>query len=193
MKLLMYYGYAKKANTYIIGPDEGGNAIMIDPGCFEVPLLNMIENNKLYIESIILTHSHKNHSKGVNTALKVYDSTIYASYNKIENQKTIMVKENEKINISGYNVHFFEIPGHSNDSLVFKIGNLLFTGDVLSSGHIGSSINSFAHNNMQREIQEKLLVLDGETIVLPGHGPPSTIQAEREINENLYVRSEISL
>ena len=193
MKVLMYYGFAHKANTYIIGPDKGGKAILIDPGCFEVPLLNMIENNNFYIESIILTHSHKNHCKGVSTTQKVYNTTIYASVSKIENIKTVMIYNNDIKNISGFDVHFFEIHGHSNDSLVFKIGNFLFTGDVLSSGYLGKSISSYAHNNMQRDIQQKLLTLDGEIIVLPGHGPPSTIQAEREINENLFIPSEISL
>ncbi len=186
MKLLMYYGYANRANTYIIGPPDGGKAIMIDPGRFEVPLLNLIEGNNYYIDSIILTHSHSSHSKGVSTTLKVYNSKVYAALGKVENVMTQMVSDKERYNISGFDVDFFEIPGHSTDSLVFKIDNLLFTGDIFTSGYLGTPINSFAHTNMQNEIQRRLLSLDGETIVLPGHGPPSTIQAEREINENLY-------
>ena len=193
MRLLMYYGYANRANTYIIGPEDGGNAILIDPGRFEVPLLNMIEDNNYYIESIILTHAHSNHSKGVNTTLKVYNSKIYAAIGKLENIRTTMVSDKEVVDISGFEVEFYEIPGHSNDCLVFKIGNLLFTGDIFNSGYLGNPINGFAHNNMQKDIQERLLTLDGETIVLPGHGPPSTIQAEREINENLFNPSEVSV
>jgi len=192
MRLLMYYGYANRANTYIVGPEEGGNAILIDPGRFEVPLLNMIENNNYYIESIILTHSHSSHSKGVNTTLKVYNSRIYAALGKVENIRTEMVSNKEIRNISGFDVEFYEIPGHSNDCLVFKIGNLLFTGDIFNSGYLGTPLNGFAHNNMQKDIQERLLTLDGDTIVLPGHGPPSTIQAEREINENLFNPTSIS-
>ncbi|MBB6478984.1 MBL fold metallo-hydrolase [Spirochaeta isovalerica] len=192
MRLLMFYGYAGRANTYIIGPKEGGNAILIDPGRFEVPLLNMIENNNYYIESIILTHGHGSHSKGVSTTLKVYNSSIYAAVGKVDNYRTIMVSDKEKLKISGFDVEFFEIPGHSTDSLVFKIGNLLFTGDIFTSGYLGNPINAYAHNNMQREIQERLLTMDGEIIVLPGHGPPSTIQAEREINENLYIPADVT-
>jgi len=190
MRLLMYYGYAGRANTYIIGPKEGGNAILIDPGCFEVPLLNMIENNNYYIESIILTHGHSNHSKGVSTTLKVYNSSIFAAVGKVGNHRTNMVSDKEIVNISGFDVEFYEIQGHSTDSLVFKIGNLLITGDIFTSGYLGTPINAYAHNNMQREIQERLLTLDGETVVLPGHGPPSTIQAEREINENLFIPAD---
>jgi glyoxylase-like metal-dependent hydrolase (beta-lactamase superfamily II) len=192
MRLLMYYGYANRANTYIIGPENGGDAILIDPGRFEVPLLNMIEDNDYYIKSIILTHSHSSHTKGVNTTIKVYNSTIYAALGKIENLRTELVSDREIRNISGFDVEFFEIPGHSNDCLVFKIGNLLFTGDIFNSGYLGTPINEFARNNMKKDIQERLLTLDGEIIVLPGHGPPSTIQAEREINENLYTPPPIS-
>jgi len=193
MRLLMYYGYANRANTYIIGPPEGGNAILIDPGRFEVPLLNMIEDNNYYVDSIILTHSHSSHSKGVSTTLKVYNSKVYAGLGKVENIRTEMVSDKEIKNISGYDIEFFEIPGHSTDSLVFKIENLLFTGDIFTSGYLGNPINSFAHTNMQKEIQNRLLTMDGETVVLPGHGPPSTIQAEREINENLFNPSDISM
>jgi hydroxyacylglutathione hydrolase len=193
MRLLMYYGYANRANTYIIGPPEGGNAILIDPGRFEVPLLNMIEDNNYYIDSIILTHSHSSHSKGVSTTLKVYNSTVYAGLGKVENIRTEMVSDKEIRNISGFDIEFFEIPGHSTDSLVFKINNLLFTGDIFTSGYLGTPINSFAHTNMQNEIQKRLLSMDGETVVLPGHGPPSTIQAEREINENLFKPSVVSM
>ncbi len=189
MKLLMYYGFANNANTYIIGPDNGGKAILIDPGRFEVPLLNMIENNNFYIESIILTHSHKSHSKGVSTTGKVYNPTIYASESKVENLETVMIHNNETKIISGFEVKFYEIHGHSNDSLVFNIENLLFTGDVFNSGYLGVSINSYAQSNMQQEIQQKLLTLDEETIVLPGHGPPSTILAEKEINESLLLQT----
>jgi hydroxyacylglutathione hydrolase len=189
----MYYGYANRANTYIIGPPEGGNAILIDPGRFEVPLLNMIEDNNYYIESIILTHSHSSHSKGVSTTLKVYNSRVYAALGKVENIITEMVSDKEIRNISGFDIEFFEIPGHSTDSLVFKIENLLFTGDIFTSGYLGTPINSFAHTNMQNEIQARLLSLDGATVVLPGHGPPSTIQAENEINENLFKSSVVSM
>lgn len=193
MRLHMYYGYAGRANTYIIGPKEGGNAILIDPGRFEVPLLNLIEDNNYYVESILLTHGHSSHSKGVSTTLKVYNSTIYAALGKVENLRTTMVSDKEVLNISGFEVEFFEIPGHSTDSLVIKIDNLLFTGDIFSSGYLGNPINAYAHNNMQKEIQQRLLTMDGETVVLPGHGPPSTIQAEREINENLYIPSDITI
>lgn len=193
MQLLMFYGYAGRSNTYIIGPEEGGNAILVDPGRFEVPLLNMIENNHYYIESILLTHCHSSHSKGVSTTLKVYDATLYSALGKVENHISQMVSDGENRKITGFDVEFFEIPGHSTDSLVFKIDNLLFTGDIFTSGYLGNPINTYAHNNMQREIQKRLLTLDGEVIVLPGHGPPSTIRAEREINENLYTPAEITL
>lgn len=192
MKLLMYYGYAGRSNTYIIGPEEGGKAILIDPGRFEVPLLNMIEDNNYFIESIILTHSHASHSKGVKTTIKVYNSTIYSAIGKVDSLRTTMVSDKEKLKISGFDVEFFEIPGHSTDSLVFKIDNLLFTGDIFNSGYLGTPINSYAYSNMQREIQKRLLSLNDEIIVLPGHGPPSTIQAEREINENLFIPPDIN-
>ena len=76
MKFFSYFSVTGFSNSYIIGPDEGGNAILIDPGIFDVPLLNLIEDNKLYVKYILLTHSHESHISGLKTLLKVYDPKI---------------------------------------------------------------------------------------------------------------------
>jgi glyoxylase-like metal-dependent hydrolase (beta-lactamase superfamily II) len=77
-------------------------------------------------------------------------------------------------------------PGHSPGGVTLKIGNLLFTGDALFAGSIGRS--DFPNSDgeaLLEGIRDKLLVEPEESIVLAGHGPPSTIGREKQYNPYL--------
>ena len=74
-----------------------------------------------------------------------------------------------------------EVPGHSSDSLVYRIGDKFFTGDVLKAGGIGGTPNRYAQALLIHAIETRLLVYP-EGKVFPGHGPPSTLEAERRFN-----------
>ena len=77
------------------------------------------------------------------------------------------------------------VPGHTSDSVVYKIGNILFSGDAIFAGSMGSTNSSYSKFILQSNIEKKILSqLDG-TIVMPGHGPPSTIEALKKFNFDL--------
>jgi glyoxylase-like metal-dependent hydrolase (beta-lactamase superfamily II) len=92
------------------------------------------------------------------------------------------ISGHEAIDICSFHIEATPIPGHSTDSLVYRIGNLLFTGDTLLSGRIGTTPNAYARDLLIKAISRSLLPLPGETIILPGHGPPSLISAEKRFN-----------
>ncbi len=185
MKLFSHFAVLEFSNTYLIGPDEGGDAIIIDPGVFDVPLLKLIETNKYYIRSVLVTHAHRSHINGLNTLLKVYKAETYSRNQRIQDVDCKRIHAGDKLKLSGFEVEAIEIPGHTSDSLVYKCGKLLFTGDVLQAGTIGSTSNSYAKALLVSAIQEKLFSMDGNMIILPGHGPPSTIELEKLMNPAL--------
>lgn len=182
MELLCHYSLPVFSNTYILGKKEGGDAVIIDPGAVDVSLINMIENKGFYIKSILITHSHENHIRGVKTLLKIYDAQIYANSPFVYSIQTQRLFENRIHTISGFPVEVFEIQGHSSDSLVYRIENLLFTGDVFFSGRIGSTPNSYAKNLLINSIIKKICLLPDQTLIFPGHGPPTTLEAEKKFN-----------
>ncbi len=63
MKLLSHFPAIGVSNTYIIGSAEGGDAILVDPGRFDVTLLNLIEENNIDIKKGLVTHDQENHIK----------------------------------------------------------------------------------------------------------------------------------
>ena len=187
MKVFTIYNTKGYINTYLIGPEEGGDAIIIDPGQTDLHLLDLIESNNYYLKSIFVTHAHETHIKGIKTLLKIYDADIYSKLPLISETETISLKDDDKIHLSGYEIEVIDIPGHSDDSLVFRIRNLLFTGDVLSAGLIGSTVNNDSKKILQKGIIRKLFSIKEDMVIFPGHGAPSTLNAEKKMNPYLNI------
>ncbi|MDA3955560.1 MBL fold metallo-hydrolase [Oceanispirochaeta sp.] len=180
MKLFNHFAAVGFSNTYLVGGDSGGEALLIDPGVMDVPLLELIEKNDYYIKHILITHSHWNHYGGVNTLLKIYNAQVYSAIPFLENQPCHVLKEG-KYEFTGQEVEVIPVRGHSDDSLVYKIGHFYFTGDILSAGRTGTTPDKVSREKLFLELKEKIFSRDFHGIVLPGHGPPSTIKAEAAI------------
>lgn len=188
MKLFFHFAVVGFANTYLIGQENGGDAILVDPGIMDTELLNLIESNGYYIRSILVTHQHTSHIKGIRTLKRIYDADIYSFHPYILDFPTIPLKDGDRFTCaSGIEVEVFEVPGHSPDSLVYHIGGMIFTGDVLEAGRVGTTKNSFTRAVLLRSISEKLFSLPDSTILLPGHGPPSILRAEKMYNPDLKL------
>ena len=182
MKLFFHYSFESFSNTYLIGPDDEGDAIIVDPGTMNVALLNLIESNKYYVKNVLLTHAHESHSNGLKTLRKIYDLNIYAGTERVLDFDCIKASGGDTFDLSGLSVDCIDVRGHSMDSLIFVIGGCMFTGDAFGSGTIGSTPHSYARELLITEIKTKILSLDGNYSIFPGHGSPSTLEAERLIN-----------
>ncbi len=91
--------------------------------------------------------------------------------------------DGELLDLGGIPVTVDHTPGHTPGSVVFRIGRQAFTGDTLFKGAIGrSDLLGGSGRQLLTSIVNKLLVLDDDTVVLPGHGAKSTIGLERRTN-----------
>jgi glyoxylase-like metal-dependent hydrolase (beta-lactamase superfamily II) len=145
-------------------------------------LINLIEENNFSLLGVLITHDHSHHVQGLNTIMKIYNTNIFAINPYIEGHATTLVQDGDIINIGPFKTEVFSIPGHSADSAVFKIERLLFTGDTMSAGLMGNTLSSYAAANLVSALRKKILSLPGDYTILPGHGPPSTLEAERRFN-----------
>lgn len=189
MKVFYHFALTGFSNTYLIGPDEGGDSILIDPGIMDVELLKLIEDNNFYVKNILITHAHNSHYHGIRTLLKVYNSEIYSASPRIMDYKSNRLKDGDNIELSGFKISILEIPGHSSDSLVFKIKDMLFTGDVLRAGQVGTTTNKYARAILISAIKEKIFTMNEKLLIFPGHGAPSTIKAEKLLNPDIIKDS----
>ena len=182
MRVFFHFGSTGFSNTYIIGPHNGGDAIIIDPGVMDLEMLDIIESNNYYIRSILLTTLHEHHLQGLDTILKIYKADIYSGAAALMDRWCLQVHDNDTFTLGDFKITVFNISGHSSENVVYRIEDMLFTGDALGAGTVGDSPNSYAREILASTIQDKIAPLEDHLIILPGHGPPSTLEAERKFN-----------
>jgi len=194
-------------NTYLVYDDEN-NAFIIDPGnstaSENATLKAFIDDKKLKLKRLLLTHAHIDHILGnkfifdtYGLSPEVHKDDLYfienmsrsaAMYGLSCEQSPMphqYLSEGEVITLGKYSFACLHTPGHSPGSISFynKENSLLISGDVLFYGSIGRSDLPLGNGEtLIASIKEKLLVLDDATKVYSGHGPATTIGAEREHN-----------
>lgn len=188
MKFFSHLAVEGFSNSYLLAPDNGGDAVLIDPGTFDIQLLKLIEDNKLYVKSILISHAHSAHIKGITTILKIYRADIYSYRNNILGFNSNEIREGDTLTLSTFNFKVIETPGHATDSVVFLMDNFLFTGDTLTAGMIGSTLDGYSRGLLLSSIHKKILTLPDNYFIFPGHGPPSKIKIERELNPFLQEK-----
>ena len=191
MKLFYQYCSYGFSNCYVIGtdkikPGQPNAAVIVDPGSIENVILDTIENNNMDVKAVLITHDHLSHVRGLRTLMRIYNVEVFAVNQSIMDHKTTVVKDGDRLFIGGFTVEVISIPGHSSDSVVYRVGDMLFTGDVLTAGLVGSTASAYGAATQMNNLRSRLLSLPGDYLVLPGHGPPSTLEAERRFNSDIF-------
>jgi glyoxylase-like metal-dependent hydrolase (beta-lactamase superfamily II) len=211
MKLFFHYCPSGLSNCYVVGSDynekdtldnrrggrgEPGNppkqppereALVIDPASMDEQILGFIEGNEYRVRAVLVTHDHSNHVHGLRTLRRIYDAEIYGVNHVIQEIRTTMVRDGDIIRLGPFTVAVISVPGHSADSAVFSIDNLLFTGDSLSAGLVGRTASSYGAAVQMNALRSKILSLPGTYLVFPGHGPPTSLEAERRFNAGVQM------
>ena len=193
MHLFCHYCPYGFSNCYVLGSDDASanDAIIIDPGVVDKQILDFIENGNYNLKGVLVTHDHLGHVRGLRTLLRIYSAKIYAVNRVILEYDTNPVKDGDMIRIGSFQIEVISIPGHSSDSAVFSIKNLLFTGDVLTAGLVGRTASAYGAALQATNLRSRILSLPGNYTVLPGHGPPSSLEAERRFNAGI-ARSDLN-
>lgn len=190
------------ANCYIVGSESDREAMIIDPGAEAKRILKMVDDLKLDIKLIVLTHGHVDHIDGVKEIKEATGAPVAIHTDDIKTlnddplSKLLgfsrqpmpppdrLLKDNDKIDI-GDGLHFVVLhtPGHSPGGICLLGGGVVFSGDTLFSFGIGrADLPGGNADQLMDSIRTRLMVLDDETIVYPGHGQKTTIGAERRGN-----------
>ena len=95
----------------------------------------------------------------------------------------LLDKLNFSVSIGNYDVVIIHTPGHTPGSICLRLGNYLFSGDTLFCNSVGrTDFEGGDFSILINSIKEKLLPLDEDLVVLPGHGPSTTLKRERKEN-----------
>jgi len=190
MKLFIHYCPQGFSNSYILGSERSSDAVIIDPGAMDEKILSFIEKHDYNLRGILITHDHDSHVRGLKTLKRIYDAEVFAGDPTVCEQRASIIHDGDILEIGSFKVKVYSVPGHSSDSVAYGVDKLLFTGDALSAGLIGSTVSAYGRSILADALNQKILTLPGETIVLPGHGPPSSIEVERRFNVGLEAAKQ---
>jgi hydroxyacylglutathione hydrolase len=197
-----------QANCYAVGDEATRQVIVIDPGDDAALLLEEFSRRELRVTTVVATHGHLDHTGGVEELLAGLEAggeaprwamhpDDYAMIGaQVASAPMWMGREVEPprepsdrlehgmvLEAGEHRLEVRHAPGHTPGSICLAGEGVVFTGDVLFQGSIGR--HDFPGSDgptLMRSIRDQLLTLPDETTVLPGHGPATTIGAEREFN-----------
>ncbi len=195
-------------NGYLVSCEETREAVYIDPGDEVDELIAEARSARLAVKLILLTHAHFDHITGVARAKAAFDVPVWLHhddlflYDAAPDQGRMFgltvqqpppvdhfYAPGQRFTFGRYVVDVRHTPGHCPGGVCLAIGRDgdaapdLFVGDTLFAGSIGrTDLPGGDHAELLRSIRQELLVYPDETIVHSGHGPDTTIGAERTSN-----------
>mgnify|MGYP002869162943 CR=1 FL=1 len=185
MKIYFHMCIDGFSNCYLIVNEATKQAIIIDPGEVSMNLIEQIEGDGYGLEAVLITHNHPSSTQGMHTLLKIYSPEIYGANIEYNSTKTTILRGDGTIRIAGLDVEHLAMPGHSSDSMVYKIGQVLFTGECLTAGLVGDANTQYSKRILINNIRQKVLSQADSTAIFPSKGPPSTVGAERKFNTEI--------
>ncbi|MBS5938431.1 MBL fold metallo-hydrolase [Clostridium sp.] len=185
-----------QTNCYLAIDENTNKAAIIDPGAQASYLIKEIENLGIEIDVILLTHCHFDHNGAVAELKEKYNVDVYlnkAEEEFMESDDTGIfgklpkiykyLEEGQEIKVGDLIFKVTFTPGHTKGGTCFIVADSVFTGDTLFNGSIGrTDFLGGSYNELIESIENKLMILDKDTVVYPGHGPKSTIIYERMRN-----------
>ena len=204
-------------NCVVFWANRSTNCTVVDPGMSTdegaEQLMAFFRSEGLTPEAILLTHGHFDHCWGVERLLAHYPVPVYLhpadketlrkgpavfqgmqSFKKLRHDfPTEPLSDGQQLHLSGAIIQVIHTPGHTPGSVCFwsEDNNFLLSGDTLFAGSIGrTDLDGGDYDALMDSIREKLLLLPGDTDVVPGHGQPTSIAREGMSNPFLQPFNE---
>ena len=152
-------------------------------------MLSVLKENRLQLKAVCLTHGHTDHAGGLDQILSQWPVPVYLGKGdfpllpwKPPSSSITIPTDGQKILVGDLTVTCLPTPGHTPGGYCFRVSEskkeVCFVGDTLFAGSIGRSNPFSLYAAHLCSVRERVLSLPGETVLLPGHGPATTVSEE---------------
>ena len=178
------------SNGYLFFLDDGKTAALIDPAGLPATIMRAIADGPYALRYILITHKHADHCDATGDIARAFpDAQIVmhrsdvAAIGSLAPRALPIVDGDELPFGPEATIRMLHTPGHTDGSSCFLFRSTLFTGDTLFAGSVGGAFGDVStYADILSAVKFKLFALDDTTVVMPGHGPPSTIAQEKAHN-----------
>jgi hydroxyacylglutathione hydrolase len=193
-----------QCNCSVFGDEQTREGLVVDPGDDIEEVLEIVRRHGLTVKAIVITHAHIDHIGGAQKLKSATGAPVYMNPNDTQLQKMLDVqaswlgmppvapvevdtpaKDGDRLVVGTSELHVLHTPGHTQGSISLWLPgeNKLVAGDTLFRDSIGrTDLPGGDGRQILRSIHEKLMPLPDDVVVIPGHGPNTTIGREKQFN-----------
>ena len=193
-----------QTNCYILVNEDLKEAVVVDPGGDAGRIISHLEVLKVKTAAIFITHGHSDHISALNEVREATGAPVYISREDapaLEDANRNLsffvgtaikcaapeyfFEDGKDVQAAGFTFKIYATPGHTKGGVCIhnKENNFVFVGDTVFCESIGrTDLPGGSYRELLESIKSKLLVLDDGVVLLPGHGPKTTVGWERRRN-----------
>ena len=182
-------------NCYIVADENTKTCAVVDPGGSGDKVAQWLRMQGLTPKYVLLTHGHFDHVGGVEKLMEAFPGLpvyLHEADTRLDGELSHGLRwtdtygEGDTLPLDSVRFQVLHTPGHTPGSVCLRAGDVLLTGDTLFAGSCGRT--DFPGGSWAQMMASlgRLVKLEGNLQVLPGHGEPTTLEAERASNP--YVR-----
>ncbi|NIH80181.1 MBL fold metallo-hydrolase [Amycolatopsis viridis] len=184
---------ALQANCYLLAPGPGTACVIVDAGedCAG-RVAEALAEHDLTPAAVLATHGHPDHVAGAAAVTAAHGVPLWIhpadrGLHDGDRPADVRALTGAPLELADLVIDVGLVPGHTAGSVVFRLttpegGRLVLTGDTLFAGSVGRTGSAGDRRRMGESLRDQLLPLPDDTVVLPGHGPATTIGRERAGN-----------
>jgi hydroxyacylglutathione hydrolase len=193
-----------QCNCSVVGDEQTREAMVIDPGADVEYVLGIVRKHGLRVMQIVVTHGHIDHVGGAMKLRRATGAPILLNQNDDPQLKLLDLqaawvgmpapgkvevdsspRDGDRLRTGNLEAAVMHTPGHTEGSicLYFAPQKMLIAGDTLFAGSIGrTDLPGGSFEKIMRSLHQRVLALPDDTVVIPGHGPRTTVAEERASN-----------
>lgn len=179
-------------NCYLAARPESSQALVVDPGDEPDRVLGVLTERSWKAAAILVTHAHLDHIGAVHAVAEATGAPVYIprgeaddlrAFGPAPHEPDVELEGGETVSAAGIDLATMLVPGHTAASIAYAADGVVFSGDVLFQDSVGrSDLAGGDHAMLIRSIAAMARWVGPETVVLSGHGPPTTIGRELAAN-----------
>ena len=178
------------SNGYVFFLEDGKRSALVDPAGLPQNLLRILRDGERQLQYILITHKHADHCDATADIARAFPQAQIVMHELDVHaigalgRRALRVRDGEVLPFGDdVSIRMLHTPGHTDGSSSYLFRSNVFTGDTLFAGSIGGAYgDASTYDDILTSVRSRLFTLPDETVVMPGHGPPTTIGHEKEHN-----------